>query len=462
MRIALALAPTFPKAYPLIGLASLAAVLKRAGHEVTVFDSSASRRFPHSNSESVWYDAAYVDRFASENPDFFPGIAAEIQAFKPDICGFSVWLSNAPASLKIAELLKRGNPRLFTIFGGPEAGFSAERFIAAPQMDAVSSGEGETALEMLAAAAADGKISSCPTPPGVLLKQDGKVSYGGPAAEIKDLDSLPFPDFSVFHREDYLLQNTLPISFNRGCLRRCAFCNLSSSWKLFRKRSAESIYSELKHGVQAYGARYFHIASPAFNADPEMLYRLCDLIIAGGLKIGLGGPAFFSEAMDGKYFKKLAQAGFHTMDFGLESGAPNVLKLMGKNFSAETAERNIRDCFEAGIKTYLNIILGFPGETETDVEITKQFLARNKRWISHLGEPSECIIAQNNLLYRNPEKFGVKPDVEGKWATWEMADGSSNHEIRQARVNAFKEWARKEGLLVSGPVYKPLGSAKNI
>ena len=462
MKIALILAPTFPKAYPLIGLASLAAVLKKAGHEVAVFDSSASRRFPHSNSESVWHEHSFVNGFASENPDFFPGIAAEITAYNPELCGFSVWLSNAPASLKIAELLKRDNPNLFTVFGGPEAGFGAERFIAAQQVDAVVSGEGETALLALAETATAGKTATCAAPPGVLLKQNGKVSYGGPVVEIGNLDPLPFPDFSVFKSEDYLLPGTLPISFNRGCLRRCAFCNLSSSWKLFRQRSAESIYAELRHGVEVYKAKYFHIASPAFNADQKQLSRLCDLIIEGGLKIGLGGPAFFSPEMDAPYFKKLAQAGFHTMDFGLESAAPNVLKLMGKNFSAETAERNIRDCFEAGIKTYLNIILGFPGETDADVELTKQFLLANKRWISHLGEPSECIIAQNNLLYRNPEKFGVKPDVEGKWATWEMQDGSSTHEIRQARVNAFKTWARKEGLLVSGPVYKPLGSAKNI
>lgn len=461
MKIALALAPTFPKAYPLIGLASLASVLKRAGHEVAVFDFSASRSFPHSNSEAVWYDPEFVERYARDNPDFFPGMAREIAAWEPELAGFSSWLSNAPASLKIAALLKGSRPGIFTVFGGPEAGFSADRFLAAPQTDAVISGEGEGALLALAEAVARRDGAFAP-PPGVRLRRGAQFPDGGPASEIADLDSLPPPDFSVFRRENYLIPDMLPISFNRGCLRRCAFCNTASSWQTFRHRGAQSLFEEFRRDAQTYGAHYLQVTSPSLNARPEVLDRLCDLLLAESIKMGWGGPAFFSDALTPAFLKKLASAGLGTMDFGLESGAPNVLKLMGKGFSAETAERNIRDCFDTGIRTYLNILLGFPGETDEDVEQTKRFLSRNKRWISHVGEPSECIIAQNNLLMRHPERFGVKPDVKDKWATWETQDSKNNHEIRQRRVKDFRQWAAAEGLAVSGPVYKPDEKEKDI
>lgn len=461
MRIALALAPTFPKAYPLIGLASLAAALKREGHEVAVFDFSASRQFPYSNSEAVWHDPEFAARYDRENPGFFPGMAREISDWKPELAGFSCWLSNWPAALKIAALLKAGNPSLFTVFGGPEAGFSPERLLAGEQTDAVISGEGEGALTALARAVADGK-ANFQAPPGVRLRRGKQILDGGPAKEIEDLDTLPMPDFGSFRRRDYLIPDMLPISFSRGCLRRCAFCNTATSWQKFRHRGARSLFEEFKRDAQEYGARYLQVTSPSLNARPDVLDELCGLLLAGGLRLGWGGPAFFSDSLTPAFLKKLASAGLGTMDFGLESGAPKVLRLMGKGFSAETAERNIRDCFDAGIKSYLNILIGFPGETDEDVELTKSFLKRNKKWIAHVGEPSECIIAQDNLLMRHPERFGVNPDVKNKWATWETSDGRNTHEVRQRRINEFRRWAAEEGLAVNGPVFRPEEKAKNI
>ena len=440
MKIALVLAPSFPKPYPLLGLACLDASLKQAGHEVRIFDFAASLEFEHSGGEGVWHDPEFVAAYQRAHPDFFDGMCAALAAYAPDLAGFSVWQCNAPASRIVCEGLKKRLPEVFTVFGGPEAGFRPENFIKDVFLDALVRGEGEHALLQLAA-------GQTKTPPyGVLLKSGGALLDGGPAAQVADLDTLPFPDFSGFPLERYSTK-LLPLAFNRGCVHRCAFCNVAATWRGCRHRSPESLYQEMLSDNELYGTEIFQVCSPAVNADPRRLERLCGLLIDGGKKFIWNGSAFFSDALTPELCGKMGRSGIQVLDFGLESAAPNVLKLMGKAFSPDTARRNIRDCHDAGIRVFLNIIVGFPGETPEDLELTKAFLLQNRQWIDRIGPPSECVAARGSLLDENPQRYGLDPHPAKRLSNWELLDGSSTHARRLEQVEKFRRWAADNGLL---------------
>jgi len=443
MKIALILAPSFPKAYPLLGLGCLNAVLRKAGHEVRIFDFAATLEFEHSGGEAFWHDPEFVAGYRGRHPEFFDGMCRALSSYAPDLAGFSVWQSNAPASRLVCEGLKKLRPGVFTVFGGPEAGFRPENFISDGFLDALVRGEGETALLRLAAGE-----TSVP-PPGVLLNKGSVVLDGGPAALVPDLDALPFPDFAGFPLDSYSTR-LMPLHFNRGCVHRCAFCNVAATWQAgCRLRSPQSLHAEMLNANRLYGAEIFQACSPAVNADHARLARLCELLLEGGKKFIWNGSAFFSDALTPELCAKMGRAGVQVLDFGLESASPKVLRLMGKAFSPETARRNIRDCHAAGIRVFLNIVVGFPGETAEDLQLTKDFLLENRAFIDRIGPPSECVAARGSLLDEQPERYGLDPSPHKRLSNWEMADGSSTHALRLAQVEEFRRWAADNGLFWS-------------
>ena len=71
MKIALVLAPFLYKRCPLIGLAYLAANLRKRGHEVAIFDLNAEMDALNAGEEKAWSDELFAERFFNEHRVYF-------------------------------------------------------------------------------------------------------------------------------------------------------------------------------------------------------------------------------------------------------------------------------------------------------------------------------------------------------------------------------------------------------
>ncbi|MFA5388671.1 MAG: radical SAM protein [Candidatus Omnitrophota bacterium] len=438
MRINLVLAPAIFKRAPLIGLAYLSAYLRKKGHEVSVIDLNAELPWPEQDNEIRWLDAGFIERVAAEKEELADSLADRILGNDPGIIGFSAWVSTKNFSLALAGKIKRKDPRRVIVLGGPECSFSPEELIGHNAIDAIIMGEGEETLAELASGYESGDgLRACA---GSKIKINNDIVDGGQRKEMRDLDSLPFPDYSDFNFDNYINKNTLPMVFYRGCLRRCVFCNTSVTWKTFRSRSAGNIFEEMIYHTGRFpGLAKFDVDDTAINLDTVVISELCDLIIANGFKINWGGMALIREEMTGGLLKKMAKAGCNCMGYGLESGSQKIIDSIGKGFRIDTAERVIRDTYGAGIETILAIIIGFPGETEKDFEDTLKFIQRNRDFISWIHSPSECCIGCNSFMQNNPDKFGAVIDPENG-ENWRSVDGYNNHDMRQKRIRIFNEF----------------------
>jgi radical SAM superfamily enzyme YgiQ (UPF0313 family) len=443
MRIALVLPPFFYKRCPLIGLAYLSAHLKDKGFEVSIFDLNTEMEVPEEGKERAWADKLFVDKFFNEHHDLFESLAEKILQSQADIIGFSVWTITKHVSLTLAKIIKHKDKSRLIIFGGPECSFYGDSFIKNEAVDIVIRGEGEEAiLEIAQRYEKNRKINFCP---GALLKINGEVIDCRDRSEIENLDSLPFPDFSGFLLERYYLFHTLPIMFNRGCLRRCVFCNTMVTWRKCRFRSAENIYKEMVYQIKNYPyLRKFEVDDTALNLNLKELLKLCDLIIRNGLKIDWGGSAIIHLGMDFALLKKMSQAGCSSLGYGLESGSQKVIGSMRKGFKIEDAQRIIRDTHNAGIKVILNIIIGFPNETEYDFQQTMDFIKKNREYIFFVAFPSECWIGNTSYLHTHPEEFGV--DLKEGGDLWETKTGLNNHAERQKRIKIFNDFVYSLGI----------------
>ncbi|MCX6374607.1 MAG: hypothetical protein NTU88_00960, partial [Armatimonadetes bacterium] len=130
---------------------------------------------------------------------------------------------------------------------------------------------------------------------------------------------------------------------------------------------------------------------------------------------------------------------------GLECGSPNVLRLMRKRFTIEDAEWFINSIHEAGIKIDLNLIVGFPGETEDDFQETLIFISKIAPKIQQIVSVATLNV-DHSYLWDHLADYGVVKYPQDRHISWHTADGSNTYPIRVERANRLIQHARNLGI----------------
>ncbi|MBD3313415.1 radical SAM protein [Candidatus Woesearchaeota archaeon] len=462
MEIALVQCPLWDVEKPPLGLAYISAILKKNNHSVFPFDLNAELFSRHIGEEyrnyfdfELWKNK---DRFRKiPIPEgFWEKAAQRILDTDPGIIGFCVQDSSFLASMLLATKIRKMDPSRTIIFGGPDCYLSkTEVILSSGSVDYVVRGEGEETIVELIDSLENSKDVS--TVCGISYK-NSKVMHNKDRSLIKNLDSIPFPDFSGLPLELYKA-GSLPFMISRGCVNRCVFCDNWMFWKYYRFRSARNVVDELKHQIKKHknhfkGTHVFVSNDLLINGNPKELYMMCDLIIKEKLDIRWSGFAAVRNDMTEELLKIMKQAGCIYLNFGIESGSNKVLRDMGKKFRREDAERLIRITHKAGIGVVTNWIVGYPTETKEDFQQTIDFLVRNKEYIDFAAPASPLIIlgdVQENFI-----KYGIFPGKESRMhrffnrnkplhSHWQIK--GNNHKIRQRRKLVLDTIAYKNDLM---------------
>ncbi len=338
---------------PPLGLLYLGAVLRDAGHQVKLLDLRARQESVEANAEVVAH-------------------------FGPDVIGLSVVIPEAAVLRATTPRLKILAPQAKIVVGGPYAISSTWEVLGLPDIDAVVRGEGEEVLPRLVAAWTAGEMQ--PALPGV-----GYPGVGvGPEPEpITDLDALPFPawelaEFDTYHqrpRHGYLYRHReyFSVLTSRGCPYHCAFCQALFGHR-FRARSPQSVVDEVEALVRKHGIREIHFVDDCFNLDLARAKTICDEIVRRGLNIGITFPAGLrADAMDRELIDKLAAAGAFKIPYGIETASPRLQKMLKKNVNLAKLSMIIDHTVRRGIIAHGFFMLGFPTETELEVQETIGF-----------------------------------------------------------------------------------------
>ena len=122
---------------------------------------------------------------------------------------------------------------------------------------------------------------------------------------------------------------------------------------------------------------------------------------------------------------------------------------MNKGYSAQEAEKVIRLTHESGICTNVNVIVGFPGETEEDLNEVVIFLRRNKDYIDEVTNISGFTLFPDAPLGRDTRRFGI---------VWQ--EGTDPMLFRDA-ANLDRK-ARNERLVRFSKIVEDIGLRKSI
>ena len=460
MKIILILVPSWGIETPHLGIALLAASLRKRGFEVQVFDFNVRVHNQHKEEglwkgeeDLRWEDDRDVAKFIDENNKLLDLFVDEILAVDAGVIGFSIYNTTWRLSLELAKRIKKKDKNKLLIFGGQQCFpvLAAEGLINHDSVDAVIMGEGEEALVEFA-----GKIEKLKRMefcPGVLYKENGKIINCGMRPPIANINNLPFPDFSYFRLSEYDNPHQLSILSSRGCPYPCVFCSTKLFWVTFRSMSGPRIFREIEYQLNRYqDVDFFTFNDHVVNADMRVLSDFCDLVLDAKLnrcqdnsawkKFNWRGAVVIREEMDADFMRKMRAAGCRELEYGVESASLVVRRSMNKSpYDLEILGRVINDTHNAGIDARVNFMFGFPGETQEDFQQTLDFLNKNRAAFSQVhASETFCHIDPGTYLSGHLHQLGVS-EKRLHPLYWESEDGKNTYPERLRRHQEFCQLA---------------------
>jgi len=457
IKVALIQCPVWGTYDPPVALAQLSACLRRDGHMVDCFDINIGlylkRMENYKNMWAweqclFWYNAGQVGKFFSDNRMIIEDYVNRIIDTNAALICFSVSTASKASSIELAKELKRKRRDIIVVFGGPL--FFEKKFIneilSESAVDIVAPGEGELTICELAEFIEKGKdISGCP---GLFFKKNGGVANSVERELIKDLDVLPFLDFSDMPLDNYDDARHVPFMASRGCVQRCAFCSSRTFWHGFRSMSGERIFREIKRHKEKYNIGHIDFLDLLFNGDMKALTTFCELAARADLDLHWTANMIIRPEMTPEVLQKAREAGCRHIIYGIESGSQRVLNLMHKHYKIEDADKVIKATHEAGIVVTANFMFGFPGETEEDFQFTLDFIKRNAKFLDR-AYPSRTFFAieEYSYIHSHLAEFGIKLNPPNH-LYWESADGANEYPERLRRCEMFCALASSLGIEV--------------
>jgi len=287
-------------------------------------------------------------------------VVKKAKEFQADLIGvtmFSFDFVNTYAQItKIKE--KTGLP---IILGGAHISTVKKEALERTPADFCIARDGEIPLYELCAGVPLDQIQSL-----IWRKENGEIVENPIRKLNRELDDLPFPAYEKFELERYIhfIDKRLPLETSRGCPYSCTYCDVKISMgQAFRPRSPEHIVKEFQYWYDK-GFRYFEFVDDVFTMDLERSKKVCRLILESGMKFRWNcANGIRADRIDEELLRLMKEAGCEFVAYGLETGNPEMLKIIKKAITLEKARSTFELTKKVGLKFAVNFIIGHQEET---------------------------------------------------------------------------------------------------
>jgi radical SAM superfamily enzyme YgiQ (UPF0313 family) len=374
-----------PVRTPLLSFCHLAAALRAGGHDVALLDASA----PHA-------------------PHTADQIAARVRSFGADLVGLHLKTLHVQPAYALAEALAD----LPLVAGGPHATIVPDEPLGRG-FRWVIRGEGEDALVELADVI-DGRRAAGDVA-GLSWIDRGMVRHNPARPFLTELDRLasPLSALDLFDPAWYdarpALGELLPpagILSSRGCPAACTFCSNNVTGRRFRYRSAASVAAEIAVLRDRFGLVGFSFFDDSFAVGKRRVHELCTAITASGPPVWWTCTAHPAH-LDRDVLAEMRRAGCAGVDIGMESADPGMLVRIGKGVTVDRVLAVLGWCRDEGIHSVVNLMFGWPDETDAELDATIGFLDRAAPIAGGFNARGVVVPYPGTEIYeRHHERFG--------------------------------------------------------
>lgn len=329
-----------------LGLASVAASARQAGHTVRMLD------------------LLYA-------PDVKSALADAIDGFRPEAIGISIRNIDdqnmaAPRFLveedrRVVEQIKMLS-EVPIILGGAGYSIFPEAALDYTGAEMGIQGEGEDAFCRLLQRLEGGQ--SLAGVPGLYVRGKG---LQGTRAFVKSLDQFPLPSPDLLCLSRRASDTWVPVQTRRGCPMNCSYCSTTTiEGTMLRRRSVDRVVEWITQ-LRSGGVRQFYFVDNTFNLPPAYAGELCDALIRASLDLSWR-CIVYPRKMDEKLAAAMAAAGCVEASVGFETGCERLMAVMNKRFRREEVRQTSTLLRKNGIHVMGFLLLGGPGETRESVE----------------------------------------------------------------------------------------------
>jgi len=362
---------------PRLGIMYISSFLKSNGLDVSILDCKAlDFSFRDKNSYKIINNSIWC-------PIDWSRLEREISKIKPDIVGISAMTNDINNAHEVAKIVKRLNKKIPVIIGGVHATcMPKETLEEFPYFDILVRGEGEEIMAEIVETLERGRQIKDIN--GILFRSNGQILQTPVRSELKELDKLPFPDYdgvpleiyTQFIKKTNYLDNIDATGFylsSRGCPYHCTFCaSIKVHGHKLRERSVGNVIQELKQYTKKYGTKMFWFWDDTLTVNKKRVLSLCEELIKEKLDLTISCYARVNT-IDEELIRRMKQAGFRYIYYGIETGSEKVLKDIRKDITLSQAREAVKLSSKYGLYTTAGFMIGHPTDTKESIEQTIKF-----------------------------------------------------------------------------------------
>mgnify|MGYP001562067810 CR=1 FL=1 len=344
------------------------------------------------------------------------------------------------------ERLKKINPRMKIIWGGPHALLFPQQTAKSNFADIVARCEGEELMLEILRGYESGRLD-LHNINGICFKEDGEV-ISTPDRGFIDMNTLPFLDWSLIKKEvmDEIKNTIIRVQASRGCPYLCTFCiNVLTKNKKMRYRDPQHVLDEIEYIYKEFNIKRVGFRDEIFLSNRRQTRAVAQGLLDRDIRITwLANPRveYLRESyVDDDFLKLLSDSGCNKLQAGAESGSQRVLDLLRKEITVDDVLNFVRRTKKFNIIPVVAFMTGLPTETEKEQRETLRLIREIRRI-----QPKSFINGPANFRpYPGGElwdmcikKYGLKmPDSLEEWARAEILGGARPPWVKKMHFNKF-------------------------
>ncbi|MEZ6187379.1 MAG: radical SAM protein [Planctomycetota bacterium] len=402
---------------PPLGLLLLGAILEAEGHE------------PHVVDLNLFVKAGDFDPQRSFRTQFLRRLPRRSKEI--DLIGITTWSYNFGITMEFVEEVKRKHPQVPIVLGGPHVTFVDTQVLEQfPSVDYVLRDEGDrTFPQLLRALEYADPPQKLALIPGLTWRRGGEVVRNPSGGVIEDLDALPLPAYHLVEPRDYLACNpVIPLEAGRGCPYNCNFCSTTNMFqRKYRVKSAPRLVDEIAWGIEHLGTNRFELLHDNLVAKKSYVLELCQEIRERNLDVEWSCTSR-TDNLTEELAEAMFLAGCTSIFFGIESLSVERQAWTGKKLKPAKIHEAVEVTARQHIKPSTGIIIGFP--EETDEELNETLLAA-ARWRAHPAIRGDVSTASLRF-YPGADLFKHKDELRYDERASADVDPIPGHTLREA------------------------------